>query len=113
MSILPVWRSTWNLNGQLGLVDDAMYLAEIERVRAVAPTLPLLVSCVGTKGGDAAITVKASWRPDVPIISNSSRAMVYAFRDAVLAEAARRVALKSRDVLKADRGETPVLIFKV
>jgi len=41
--------------------------------------LVLLDSCVGMKGGNAAVTGKASWRPDAPIISNSSRAKIYAF----------------------------------
>ena len=54
-------------------------------------------------GGDAAAIVKASRRPDVPIISNLSRAMIYAFRDEVLVGAARRIALKTRDVLTAAR----------
>jgi orotidine-5'-phosphate decarboxylase len=52
-------QGPWNLNGQLGLVVGATYPAEIERVRAVAPTLPLLIPGVGAQGGDAVATVKA------------------------------------------------------
>ena len=44
-------QGPWNLNGQLGLVVGAAYPAEIERVRLVAPTLPLLIPGVGAKGG--------------------------------------------------------------
>jgi orotidine-5'-phosphate decarboxylase len=55
-------QGPWNLNGQLGLVVGATYPAEIERVRAVAPTLPLLIPGVGAQGGDAVATVKAGWR---------------------------------------------------
>ena len=66
--------------------------------------LVLLDSCVGTKGCDRAVTVKASWRPDTPIIPNSSRAKIYAVRGAVLVRAARRVSLKMRDVLTAACG---------
>ena len=66
--------------------------------------LVLLDSCVGMKGGNAAVTVKASWLPDAPIIPNSSRAKIYAFRGAVLVRAARRVSLKMRDVLTAACG---------
>ena len=40
-------QGPWNLNGQLGLVVGATYPAEIERVRCVAPTLPLLIPGVG------------------------------------------------------------------
>ena len=36
-------QGPWNLNGQLGLVVGATYPAEIERVRALAPTVPLLI----------------------------------------------------------------------
>jgi orotidine-5'-phosphate decarboxylase len=60
------------------VVVGATYPAEIERVRAVAPTLLLLIPGVGAQGGDAAATVKAGWRSGAPIIVNSSRAIIYA-----------------------------------
>ena len=105
-------QGPWNLNGQLGLVVGATYPAEIERVRAVAPTLPLLIPGVGAQGGDAVATVKAGWRgtkaaPGVagdthaPIIVNSSRAILYASGGADFAQAARLEAIKTRDVLRA------------
>src|SRR5512139_2954211 len=55
-------QGPWNTNGQLGLVVGATYPAEIERVRALAPTVPLLIPGVGAQGGDAVATVKAGWR---------------------------------------------------
>ncbi len=94
-------QGPWNLNGQLGLVVGATYPAEIERVRAVAPTLPLLIPGVGAQGGDAVATVKAGWRPDAPIVVNSSRAILYASSGSDFATAARREAQKTRDVLQA------------
>lgn len=93
----------WNKNGQLGLVVGATYPAEIERVRALAPTLPLLIPGVGAQGGDAAATVKAGWRADGPIIVNSSRAILYASSGPDFADAARREALRTRDLLQAAR----------
>ncbi len=101
-------NNTWNLNGQLGLVVGATYPAEIERVRAIAPTLPLLIPGVGAQGGDAAATVKAGWRGDAqgtvaPIIVNSSRAILYASAGEDFAQAARREALKTRELLQAAR----------
>ena len=98
----------WNLNGQLGLVVGATYPAEIERVRALAPTLPLLIPGVGAQGGDADATVRAGWRGTAghtsgPIIVNSSRAVMYASRSNEFAEAARAVALATRDQLNAAR----------
>ena len=97
-------QGPWNLNGQLGLVVGATYPAEIERVRMVAPTLPLLIPGVGAQGGDAVATVKAGWRKGAPIIVNSSRAILYASGGDDFAEAARREATKTRDVLQAARG---------
>jgi len=94
-------QGPWNLNGQLGLVVGATYPAEIERVRQVAPTLPLLIPGVGAQGGDAVATVKAGWRADAPIVVNSSRAILYASGGEDFAEAARREALRTRALLEA------------
>jgi orotidine-5'-phosphate decarboxylase len=101
-------QGPWNLNGQLGLVVGATYPAEIERVRALAPTLPLLIPGVGAQGGDAVATVKAGWRGSAtqdtgPIIVNSSRAILYASPGDDFADAARREARKTRDTLQAAR----------
>lgn len=101
-------QGPWNLNGQLGLVVGATYPAEIERVRTIAPTLPLLIPGVGAQGGDAAATVRAGLRTQGDattgsIIVNSSRAILYASDGDDFAAAARRVALKTRDELHASR----------
>lgn len=101
--IAQLAQGPWNLNGQLGLVVGATYPAEIERVRALAPTLPLLIPGVGAQGGDALATVKAGWREDGPIVVNSSRAILYASGGADFAQAARQEALKTRAVLQAAR----------
>jgi orotidine-5'-phosphate decarboxylase len=94
-------QGPWNLNGQLGLVVGATYPAEIERVRALAPALPLLIPGVGAQGGDARATVKAGWRADAPIVVNSSRAILYASDGDDFAAAARAAALRTRDLLEA------------
>jgi orotidine-5'-phosphate decarboxylase len=94
-------QGPWNLNGQLGLVVGATYPAEIERVRALAPTVPLLIPGVGAQGGDAVATVRAGWRADAPIVVNSSRAICYASDGEDFADAARREALRTRDGLEA------------
>jgi len=101
-------QGPWNLNGQLGLVVGATYPAEIERVRAIAPTVPLLIPGVGAQGGDAAATVQAGWRAEGgvttgPIVVNSSRAILYAGAGADFAAAARAEALRTRDRLAAAR----------
>jgi len=101
-------QGPWNLNGQLGLVVGATYPAEIERVRALAPTVPLLIPGVGAQGGDATATVKAGWRSVqgetvAPIVVNSSRAILYASPGTDFAAAARTEALRTRALLNAAR----------
>ena len=99
----------WNRNGQLGLVVGATYPAEIEQVRQLAPTLPLLIPGIGAQGGDAAATVRAGWRGAAgqttgPIIVSSSRAILYASSGDDFASAARAVAQATRLALASARG---------
>lgn len=90
--------------GQIGLVVGATYPREIERVRQLAPTVPLLIPGVGAQGGDAETTVKAGWRADGPILVNSSRAILYAGQGLDdFAAHARAVALATRGQLHAAR----------
>lgn len=105
-------NGSWNLNGQLGLVVGATYPQELARVRELAPNLPLLIPGVGAQGGDATATVQAAWRGQKDAatsqlrssafaIVNSSRAILYASAGADFAQAARQVALSTRDTLRA------------
>ena len=102
--IASLVQGPWNLNGQLGLVVGATYPAEIERVRSLAPTVPLLIPGVGAQGGDALATVRAGWRGTAEhtnglIAVNSSRAILYASAGADFARAARFEALRTRSLL--------------
>ena len=102
-------QGEWNRTGQIALVVGATYPKEIERVREIAPTLPLLIPGIGAQGGDASATVKAGWRAKGgvttgPIIVNSSRAILYAGADADFTAAARRAALATRNLLNQARG---------
>ncbi|MGE4052013.1 MAG: orotidine-5'-phosphate decarboxylase [Piscinibacter sp.] len=101
-------QGPWNRTGQLGLVVGATFPAEIERVRELAPTLPLLIPGVGAQGGDAVATVRAGWRQQAgrtsgPVVVNSSRAILYASRGNEFAAAARAAALATRASLAAGR----------
>jgi len=101
-------QGSWNRNGQLALVVGATFPAEIERVREIAPTLPLLIPGVGAQGGDAAATVRAGWRSQGGVTTgaiavNSSRAILYASSADDFALAARRVAEATRLQLNAAR----------
>lgn len=68
----------WQDGGRVGLVVGATYPGELARVRALAPGVPLLIPGVGAQGGDADATVRAAWRPDAPVLVNTSRAVLYA-----------------------------------
>ena len=105
-------QGAWNRTGQLALVVGATFPGEIERVRALAPTLPLLIPGIGAQGGDAAATVRAGWRQHggrtvAPIIVSSSRAVLYASAGADFAVAARTVAQAVRAELNTARAGIP------
>jgi orotidine-5'-phosphate decarboxylase len=100
----------WNARaggGRIGLVVGATFPAELARVRALAPTLPLLVPGVGAQGGDAEATVRAGWRPGGPLVVSSSRAVLYAHAQAGastdFAAAARAAAQATREQLQRAR----------
>jgi orotidine-5'-phosphate decarboxylase len=97
-------QGPWNVNGQLGLVVGATYPAEIDAVRKLAPNVPLLIPGIGAQGGDAVATVKAGWREDAPIVVSSSRAILYAAGDEGFAQAARKEAMRTRDMLENAKG---------
>ena len=104
--IAQLVQGVWNLNGQLGLVVGATYPAEIARVRALAPTVPLLIPGVGAQGGDAIATVHAGWRGQqdntlAPIIVNSSRAILYASAADDFAQMARQEGMRLRSQLQS------------
>ena len=106
--IAELAQGPWNRSGQLGLVVGATYPAEIARVRAIAPTLPLLIPGVGAQGGDAAATVRAGWRGSAgatvgPVIVSVSRGILYASETDEFAAAARAKALQLRQQLAAAR----------
>jgi orotidine-5'-phosphate decarboxylase len=106
--IAELAQTTWNDNGQLGLVVGATYPQELARVRALAPTVPLLIPGVGAQGGDATATVRAAWRGSAsqttgPIVVNASRSVLYADSGAQFAQAARQEAMALRESLQAAR----------
>lgn len=94
----------WNASGQLSLVVGATFPEEIAKVRAIVGEMPLLIPGIGAQGGDIEATVKAGGiasKPGTGMMINSSRAILYASSGADFAEAARKVALSTRDALRA------------
>jgi orotidine-5'-phosphate decarboxylase len=94
----------WNTNGQLGLVVGATYPNELERVRAIAGGLPLLVPGVGVQGGDVQAAVCAGRTAcGDGLVINSSRAILYAGHGEDFATAAREAARRTRDEINRHR----------
>lgn len=94
--------SDWNLNGQVGLVVGATQPAEIARVRAIAPMLPLLVPGIGAQGGDVNAAVAAGLDANGRgMIINSSRAVIFAGSGDDFDQAAAKAAQATRDAIRA------------
>ncbi len=96
----------WNTNGQCGLVVGATFPDELAQVRRIAGDMPLLVPGIGAQGGDIEATVAAGKTAQgAGMMINSSRAILYAKPEAAedFAQAARRVALQTRDAINQFR----------
>jgi orotidine-5'-phosphate decarboxylase len=94
----------WNGAGELGLVVGATVPAELARVRALAPNLPLLVPGIGAQGGDVQATVSAGRTTEgLGMVINSSRAILYAGRGEDFAQAARQAASEARQMINRFR----------
>ncbi len=91
----------WSRIGECGLVVGATYPQELAEVRATVGEMPLLVPGIGAQGGDVAATVAAGRTSDgFGMVVNSSRAILYASAGADFADAARRVAIETRDAIR-------------
>ena len=100
----------WNTGGELGIVAGATYPEEIGRIRAVAPTLPLLIPGIGAQGGDIARVVAAGLDDrGAGIVINSSRAILYAGDDRRFDESARAAAVRTRKEIDQARDGRAVL----
>ena len=94
----------WNSSGQIGLVVGATFPEEIAKVRSIVGDMPLLIPGIGAQGGDIDATVSAgkiTGKPGTGMIINSSRAILYASTGADFAQAARKVAMNTRDALRS------------
>jgi len=98
----------WNTNGQCGLVVGATFPDELAQVRRIVGDMPLLVPGIGAQGGDIQATVTAGKTAGgTGMMINSSRAILYAKANEQagedFAQAARRVALETRDAINRFR----------
>lgn len=97
-------RDVWNRRGNVGLVIGATHPDVLREVRALCPTLPLLVPGIGAQGGDVLAAVRAAVDAvgDGAMI-NASRSILYASPDADFADAARAEAARLRDLINQGR----------
>ena len=100
---VAVLAGEWNAHGNVGLVVGATVPAEVARVRALAPSMPILLPGIGAQGGDLAASVRngvdgAGGR----LVVSASRAVIYASAGADFAEAARTEAQGLREAINAE-----------
>jgi orotidine-5'-phosphate decarboxylase len=95
----------WNTNRNAALVVGATYPPELERVRRVAPELPILLPGVGAQQGLLEESVQAgvdSRRGG--LVVNAARQVLYASSGDDFPAAARQVAQELRDRINRARG---------
>ncbi len=72
-------ETRWNRLGNVMLVVGSTDIADLERVRRAAPTLPFLVPGVGEQGGSATAAMRAGARADGRgLVVSASRSILYA-----------------------------------
>jgi uridine monophosphate synthetase len=95
--LIAALASSWNRDGNVGLVVSATYPEEVARVRRAVSDLWFLLPGVGAQGGDLAACLEAGLRPDgLGVVVNVSRA-IYQAADP------RAAALDFRDRINAIR----------
>lgn len=94
----------WNSAGNCLLVVGATWPRQLARVRAIVGDMPLLVPGVGTQGGDVEKLVRAGrTSAGAGLLINSSRAILYASREADFATAARAATLDLQQLINRHR----------
>jgi orotidine-5'-phosphate decarboxylase len=94
----------WNVKKNLGYVVGATKASELKTVRAMAPTVPLLIPGVGAQGGDLKNVVRFGCdRNGELAIVNASRSVLYASKGDDFAGAARLEAGRLRDAMNSVR----------
>src|SRR3990172_8720192 len=94
----------WNRRNNIGLVVGATRSAELKRIRALAPEMPLLIPGIGAQKGDLASTVRygCDKKGEMAVI-NVGRSIIYASGGDDFAEKARLVAITYRDLINSYR----------
>lgn len=96
----------WNAAGNAGLVVGATYPQELQRIRQIAPGLPILIPGVGAQGGDLAAAARdGTDAAGERVIISSSRSVLYASSGLDFAEKATQVTRELRDTANQARGQ--------
>ena len=94
----------WDQHGTLGLVVGATYPEAVAAVRALAPSVPILLPGVGAQAGELECAVAAAVDAHGErVLPNASRGVLYASAGPDWQEAARSAALALRDAVNAAR----------
>lgn len=94
----------WNTRGNIGLVVGATAPSELERIRKIAPEMPILIPGIGTQGGDLEASIRYGVNSSgLGAVINSSRGIIFASKGADFAEAARAATEKLRGEINVER----------
>jgi orotidine-5'-phosphate decarboxylase len=94
----------WNAAGNAGLVVGATYPQELQRLRQIAPDLPILIPGVGAQGGDLVAAARdGTDAAGERVIISSSRSVLYASSGRDFAEKAAQVTSELRDTANQAR----------
>jgi orotidine-5'-phosphate decarboxylase len=90
----------WNANGNCGLVVGATHPEELRQVRQIVGDMPLLIPGIGAQGGDLEQTVLTGKNSrNQGMIINAGRSVIYASSGEDFAEAARKEAQRTHDLI--------------
>jgi orotidine-5'-phosphate decarboxylase len=94
----------WNTHGNCLLVVGATWPAQMQKIRSIVATMPLLVPGVGAQGGEVEkLVIAGRTQAGTGLIVSSSRAILYASDGEDFAAAARRETIKLRDAINRHR----------
>lgn len=104
---MPLYQQVLRKVSQWGSADNTMFVVGATRpsmfteVRAIVPDHFLLVPGVGAQGGSLSEVCKYGMNPDVGLLINASRSILYASNGSDFAEAARKEAQRMQQEMKA------------
>ncbi|HCA81422.1 MAG TPA: orotidine-5'-phosphate decarboxylase [Bacteroidetes bacterium] len=91
----------WNTKNNIGLVVGATHPTELEPIRILSPSVPILIPGIGKQGGDLESAVRFGCDADGELaIINASRSILFASSGKDFAAAARNEALRLRSQIQ-------------